>query len=537
MRQELIQEYYESQEYLNKLRNRLTNLKKMTEDQFYREKMMVDVYPVEPIRFIEDFCFVKFTEFGGHPKPFFMFPYQKDIITTLQEDYLTNTEVDRLIDKPRGMGLTWLLTVNFLHSWLFRPNWSALILSRTESEVDDGTQTPDASIFGKMRWELSMLPRWMMPEGFKPKDGKGTATDSSLRMINPQMETIIAGSSTNSNAGRSRRYSQIMVDECFYIENFTKVNRALNSVARHKIYVSTTVESKSAKDFKEMCEARGTYTSLTWKDHPFKDEKWYEELHEKARLLDDPDLLREAEVNYNVSSKNQYYPQVAESVTEPAIYERERPLYVSLDMGGRKDFTVIGYWQFDGKYFKLLESYENTNKPTEWYAPFLVPNLPYNKDHYNEFQQEFIKKVNSMNKPVAYFGELDHTIKRRPTNTSDADVLRPYGVNIRYNQYAIQFAPRRQATAQLLPRMIFNSESDAVLKVYDAIMGSKYAGNENTVNEQLKPIHGSDGTADRRCMVENFAVNIGRILRNQRNEEMSDDTRSFARGVIQQLRV
>lgn len=536
MRHQLIEEYYQSTEYLTKIRQRLTNLKKMTEDEFFREKMMLDVYPVDKIKFIEDFFFVKFTEFGGQPKPFFLFPYQKNILLDLQEDFLSNNDIDRLIDKPRGMGLTWLLAADFLHSWLFRPNWSALILSRTESEVDDGTSTPDASIFGKIRWQINMLPKWMIPEGFKSKDGKGTSTDSSLRLINPQLDTIIAGSSTNSNAGRSRRYSQIMVDECFYIENFTKVNRALNSVARHKIYISTTVESKSAKDFKEMCEAKGTYTTLTWKDHPFKDQQWYEDLHEKARLLDDPDLLREAEVNYTVSPKSQYYPQIAESITEPAQYERERPLYVSLDMGGRQDLTVIGYWQFDGKYFKLLDAYENTNKPTEWYAPFLVPNIPYNTDHYSEFQREFINKVNSMNKPVAYFGELDHTIKRRPTNKSDADVLRPFGINIRYNQYAIQHPPRRQATAQLLPRMIFNSESDAALRVYDAVMNSKYAGKDGTVNEQIKPIHGSDGTADRRCMVENFAVSIGRVLKNQRNENMNDDTRSFARAVISQLR-
>jgi hypothetical protein len=305
------------------------------------------------------------------------------------------------------MGLTWLLTAYFTHQWLFRPNWSALILSRTETEVDDGTSTPDASIFGKIRWQLNMLPKWMLPIGFKPKDGKGTHTDSTLRLINPDIDTIIAGSSTNSNAGRSRRYNQIMVDECFYIEHFQQVNRALNSVARHKIYISTTVESKNAKDFMEMCKANNTYTSLTWRDHPFKDQQWYDELHAKSIALDDPDLMREAEVNYTVSPKSQYYPQIAESRVESVSYDRTRPLYISLDMGGRKDLTVIGYWQFDGQNFKLLEMYENTNKPTEWYAPFLKRGVLYNPDHYNEYQQNFIKKINTWNDPIGWFGELD----------------------------------------------------------------------------------------------------------------------------------
>lgn len=68
-------------------------------------------------------------------------------------------------------------------------------------------------------------------------------------------------------------------------------------------------------------------------------------------------------------------------------------------------------------------------------------------------------------------------------------------------------------------------------------MNSKYAGSAHAITEQLKPVHGSDGTADRRVMVENFATNIGRILKNQRKEEMNEETRSFARAIIQQLRV
>lgn len=552
MRYQLIKEYYESPEYLSKLRARVTNLKEMHENELVRAERLLDIYANDPIRFIEDFCFLKLTEYDAQPKPFFMFDYQKRIVKKLQEWEDSHEEIDCLIDKPRGMGVTWLITTYFTWRWLFSPNYSNFLLSRTESEVDDGTSNPDGCIMGKIRWQLNMMPRWMMPEGYKPKSAKGTSTDSSLKLLNPQIGTSIIGSSTNSNAGRSRRYSTTFLDECFYIDHFLEVNRALQSVSRMKIYVSTTVESKTAKDFMERCKKQGTYLPLTWKDHPWKDQQWYDELAQKAKDLDDPDLMREAQIDYSVSPKSQYYPTIAQSDVCELDYNPQRPLYISLDMGGKQDLTVIGWWQFNGINFDLLEAYENTNKPTIWYAPFFTPNVilsdveaalkmmsntEFNGQYYNDWQKKFIEEtVKKMNKPIAYFGELDHTIKRRPTNQSDADVLRPYGVQIRYNPYAIDHPPRHTATAQMLPRIRFNSKSSAVMKVYDAVANSKYSATTKTTSENLKPIHGTDGTADRRVMVENMCVSIGRVLRQQRKDVTDTKTRDFASSIIRQLR-
>lgn len=550
MRHELISQWYESDEYLQKLRARVDNLQKMDENEFHRAERLLEVYAVDPIRFIEDFCFIKFTEFDAQPKPFFLFEYQRNIIRKLQNFEESHLDIDALIDKPRGMGLTWLLTAYMAWRWMFTPNFSAFVLSRTESEVDDGTAMPDSCIFGKMRWQISMMPDWMRPQGFKAKGGHGTSTDSKLKLLNPQMRSSIIGSSTNSSAGRSKRFSMVFVDECFYVEKFQEVYRSLTSVARMKVFVSTTVESTAAKKFMETCQSAGTYIPLTWKDHPFKDDKWYEELQERALRLDDPDLMREAQIDYSVSSKTQYYPQIAKSLLEPVEYDERRPLYVSLDMGGRKDLTVILYWQFDGLHFNLLDAYENTNKPTQWYAPFLNPYVEIGdveramsqmlgrdlEDMYNDFHLKFFEKLQARRKPQAYFGEMDHTVKRRPTNLSDADVLRPFGINIAYNQYAIEHKPRHQATSTMLPKIRFNEDSAAVMKVYDAVQNSKYASTDKAVSENLKPIHGNDGTADRRAAVENFCVNVSRLFRSQRKEIHDPNMRSFASQMIQNLR-
>lgn len=537
MRSELVKQYYDSDEYLQKLRGKMMKLKEMEQDPFVRAERILNIYSVDPIAFIEDFCFLKIPEFGEQIKPFFLFEYQKRIIYALQDAERAGTDIDLLIDKPRGMGLTWLISTYYLWRWLFTPNYSSFFLSRTEAEVDDGTQSPNSTIFGKMRWQISKLPQWLLPEGYMPKKSRGTTTDMNLRIMNPQIQSIMIGSSTNSNAGRSRRYSATVLDECFFIDNFQEVYRALTSVSRIKVFISTVVESKVAKDFRDMCKEKGNYVTLTWKDHPWKDQQWFEELEEKARLLDDPDLMREAVVDYSVNPKSQYYPMIVESKVEPLTYDPSKPLYCSLDVGGRQDLTVIGYWQFTGNSFKLLEAYENTNKPAEWYAPFLNTDVLINPAWYNEFQVNFIGKLRKWKRPVAYFGELDHTIKRMPTNTSTADELWKSGhIKIQYNQYAIQHPPRHHATSQMLPKTIFNKDSPAVMKVYDALCTSKYVGTLKTTTENLKPVHGSDGTADRRAMVENMAVNINRIFRNQRDESMTDDTRSFARAIQKALR-
>lgn len=108
---------------------------------------------------------------------------------------------------------------------------------------------------------------------------------------------------------------------------------------------------------------------------------------------------------------------------------------------------------------------------------------------------------------------------------------------VRYNQYAIEHKPRHTAVTSLLPRMRFNSDSSAAIRVYDALANSKYISSDKTTTENLKPVHGTDGTADRRAMVENFAVNVGRLLKHQRSDVHDPEVRSFARGIINKLRV
>lgn len=546
-----IEEYYDSPEYLKKLQSRAENVRLCAADPMARGRMILDVYAVDFERFCEDFLFLILPEYGDKIKPFFLFDYQKEIIHKIENAELSYDNMELLVDKPRGMGITWLIVAYFYWRWLFTPNWTAFILSRTETEVDDGTASPSNSIFGKLRWLIKHTSKFLVPEGFEAKGKKGTSTDSTLRIINPVMGSAIMGSSTNANAGRSRRYSVVLIDECFSIEHFNDVWKALQSVARILIFVSTTKAGINYKRFKDMCEKAGNYVSLTWRDHPFKDEEWYEEQKLKAEF--DPEVMKEIDVSYAISVASQYYPQVAQSILAPARYEPNLPLYVGLDFG-KNDFTVIVWVQFSGNNIRVLECYSNNQRPPIWFAPFLNPELeltdgganytpeplkePERVFTYSPKQIELMARVRGWKKPMGYFGEVAHMQKSTADHRSVADILGRKGIRIIANNYAIEHEPRRHATSSLLPRTVFNDESEGALNLYDAIMNSRYkkAGSSEAVS--MQPVHDEE-IADYRSAFENLCVNIGRIFKHQRRETQEGEVKqnNFAANLIKYLRV
>jgi len=499
------------------MQSRLEVLKKCADEPLNITRFALERWSIDPIEFIETFGWIIIPEFDNAVKPFFLFPYQKKVLTKIWEAELSGQDHEILIDKPRGMGLTWCLVWYQIWRWLFTPNWGGFNLSRSEAEVDDGTFDAGSSIFGKYRWSIQHLPSWLIPDGFVPKGKKGNPTDMMLRITNPQLGSSLVGSTTNQEAGRSRRYAFVFIDECFAIQHFQSVYRSLQSVARVKVFVSTVKSGRVFQEFKSLCESQGNYISLTWKDHPFKDQEWYDEQVKKAEF--DPEVMKEIEVDYAVNIKSQYYPEIREALTVPEmVYDRQKPLYVSLDMGSQ-DLTVIIWWYYSNGLFHVLECISNSRKQLDWYIPFLNPTITENPDHYTPYYKGILQKVKTWSKPVAYFGEAAHFMKQMPLNRSVADELIKYGIRLRCNNNAIRHEPRRNATKLILPKTVFNFSSDGVTELYDAIANSRYSdANRGTSKEShLKPVHELE-IADFRAAFENFCVNFPLTLRNQRSD-------------------
>lgn len=517
MRQALLQKYYEGDEYKAKLRERLEVLMLCDKDPLKITELVVDRWALNPITFIEQFGWILNPKFNNSTKPMFLFKYQKDIIEKLWQAELSGTENEFLIDKPREMGLTWLIVWYYIWRFLFTRNWSGAILSRSEGEVDDGTSDPSKSIFGKIRWGLQHLPVWLIPDGFAFKSKKGTNTDSSLRISNPQMASTIVGSTANQNAFRGSRFSFSWTDECFFIEHFWPAHRSIAHIANTRLYVSTSKVGRSYQKYVDNRKEANRYISLSYQDNPFKDEIWYKEKEKEAEV--DPEALKEIMVSYAVNSTMQYYPEISQAkISAEVIYDRKRPLFVSLDYG-RSDHTVLIWWQFDGVAFNILECVARNKVDFNWFAPYLNPALEYDKDKYFGYHKDQLEKVRTWKKPLAYFGETAHKQVHYPSNTSVQKELLKYGVKLMMNDYAQKYEVRRKALSMLLPKMVFNSNSDEVMELYDCIQNSRYAGSTKGMSKEalMKPAH-DDEVGDYRSALENGAANIGRVLRTQRAE-------------------
>lgn len=532
----LIQQYYNSPQYLVKLKERVENLKLVSADMLNRKQLFHEIYSLDFERYCEDFLFLIIPEYADAIKPFFLFDYQKEIIRKLREAEVSGQDVEILIDKPRGMGLSWLIVAYFNWRWTFQPNWTAFVLSRTEVEVDDGTTTPNNSLFSKFRWLLLHQPKWTLPEGFKLKEKLGNANDSTLRIINPELKSGMFGSSTNSNAGRSRRYSITFVDECFAIEHFTEVHRSLTSVSRVQVYVSTTKASREAKAFKDSIK-ESNYVSLNWYDHPWKDQEWYQQQVAKAEF--DPEIMKEVDKGYAIAEKLQYYPEIKYSKMAKIKYNSDLPVYCFLDFG-KGDLTVIIWAQFDGNQMNLIECYYNSNKgKCTWYAPFLNPECEIEQENqYTPKAMQLMDMVRMWKKPTGYFGELAHSIKSMSDGGSIVASMAQKGIRIMWNNYAVEHEPRRTATAMLLPKMVFNEDSEGVMKLYDAVTNSRYSASTSTKTGAMKPVH-DDEIADFRAALENGCVNTGRIFKHQRKESQEGSVKDdgYANKLISFLRV
>jgi len=519
MRTELANQYYNSPAYLAKLKRKILLLSQCSSNSLTLQKQIDKVWSVDPVKFIEDVLIIKIPDLNNAIKPFFLFPYQEKIVWELLAAERSGEDTELLIDKLRAMGLTWLIAGYMFWRWMYTPQWSGFVLSRTETEVDNGSDSPDDSIFGKFRFFVAHMPEALWPAGFTPKGKKGTSTDTTLRLTNPQYHSSITGSSTNSNAGRSRRYSFTFIDECFFIDKFLEVRRALESVSRTKVYVSSVKQGKTAEKFKKLCQERGHYITLHWHDHPWKDQKWYDDKMSAAKF--DPEITKEIEVDYSVNVMDQYYPEIRQSTVTTLFYDPDKPLYTFLDFG-RQDLTVIGWCQFDGSYINILECYANRQKDATWYAPFLNPDLPFNEESENRYlnQLPLLLNIRSWKKPKGYFGEQAHFNKVMPLNISIAQVLAKYGIHMLCNKNAINYEPRRHATSALLPKMRFNEGSDGVMELYDAITTSRY-GSVNSQVGSYKPRH-DDEIADYRSALENLCVCVPIILKSQR-EDIKDN--------------
>lgn len=504
---ELLKEYIESPRYNEVIDKRFEFLEKSNVDPFYRAKKWKD-FSEDIFDWIEHCAWVYEPRLIDNPSlAMIPFPHQSDAILACEE--AIESPHDVYFEKSRDVGLSWIVTTWASWRWMFKKGFSALFGSRKEDYVDNKMVD---SLFGKIRYTLHNQPAWLKPNGFKKK-----MHDNTMKLINPEMRSVIQGESSNENFSRSGRNQVIVADEIWFWPYAREAIRAMSDSSPCRIFISTPVEDTFVKRFVDNYKKQGWFKTIHWSQHPFKDETWYKQELER-RKADPNSIAAELELSYDVEQDIRYYPEAYQCKALPIAYDPSEPIYCGLDFGGFVDYSAIIWYQFINGKVHVLESYCAHGRLMgegkillDWWLPFLDPMQPYDKDWYDDHEIMLLNKIRTWPKPLGYYGEAAHKQRHAPLGVSIFEHLAKHNIIALSNDYAVQFADRKIATQKYLPDTTFNSDSDGALLVLDALKSAKKPNISlrPTSDEKRaeKPLHLS-GESDLRAAHENFCACI-----------------------------
>lgn len=229
--------------------------------------------------------------------PFVLFDFQERMVQWLEELIFLKRD-DGFIEKSRDQGATWVLTAFSCKHFLFAPRFDALLGSRIEDLVDMAGDL--ASMFEKLRFQLRMLPEWMLPHGFD------WSRDSNYcRIINPETGTAITGEAPTTNFGRAGRYLFMIFDElAAWPRGGFAAWAAASQSSRSKI-VCSTPQGMLNKNAELRFKSNISLLTLLWTLHPWKDDRWF---RYQAKTMSRAVIAQEILIDYEASQAEQIFP-------------------------------------------------------------------------------------------------------------------------------------------------------------------------------------------------------------------------------------
>ncbi len=215
--------------------------------------------------------------------PFILFNRQKEMVQFLYECFIH--EQHGVIEKCRDYGATWVACIFSIWAWQYYEGCSIGWGSRKEILVDK-LGDPD-SIFEKMRMIINNIPSFCKPVGFLAKDHIAY-----MKIINPESNATITGEA-GDNIGRGGRKTIYFKDESSHYEHPERIEASLGDNTNVQIDISSvngadTIFQRKV-DTSEIWEAGKKIDSgitrlliLDWRDHPLKNQEWYDRRRAKA---------------------------------------------------------------------------------------------------------------------------------------------------------------------------------------------------------------------------------------------------------------
>jgi hypothetical protein len=201
--------------------------------------------------------------------PFITWPHQDPCILKLRKLLGVSEAV---LEKSRGEGASWIACMLALHDWLFVPQSKIGCVSSTERKCDD-PEDPD-SLFWKLDWELTMLPRWM--GGIKDVHYKRLVDKHSL--TNLRNGSRINGYASTSDVATGGRSAWFFLDELAKFER-PKDEEAMVSVqavTNSRLVISTPYGPEGAYYEAVHGDSNMEKIVLSWQQNPTRNRGLYE---------------------------------------------------------------------------------------------------------------------------------------------------------------------------------------------------------------------------------------------------------------------
>jgi hypothetical protein len=242
-------------------------------------------------------------------QPFVPFGLYEDDKETFQWEYITwlhdTTFIKRksgLVEKARDMGATlgWLLwaTCNFL----FRDGFTALLTSANEDLVDS-KQDPD-TLFEKVRFVLRLQPTELLPEGFSIKHHL-----TYMNIANPENGSVLSGKAPTENVGRQLRRTCVLKDEsAAWPQNGRPQSTSLSQTS-NSIFDVSSVKGKLNYFHDKAHEPDCNKFVMDWREHPWKDQRWYNALPYGyvTEMMSSEAIAQEVDRNYDASQPGKVF--------------------------------------------------------------------------------------------------------------------------------------------------------------------------------------------------------------------------------------
>lgn len=236
-------------------------------------------------------------------QPFVLFDFQSEYIKWL-ESLVFDQRASGLVEKARDMGAT-IGALNWVcKQWRFRDGFSAMLTSATEDLVDS-KKDPD-TLFEKVRFQLKLLPEWMLPAGFNlDRD------TPYMNIANPVNGSVITGSAPTAKVGRQRRRTMVLMDE-FATWPFSGYPQytALSQTARSLLMLATP-EGRFNKYAEVRHSGHANVFTMDWREHPWKDQRWRNALPYgyTGPVMSEQQIAQEIERDYDASQPGKVFKQ------------------------------------------------------------------------------------------------------------------------------------------------------------------------------------------------------------------------------------